>query len=89
MDGEIAAEMHRCRQEVEEKLTRMMEEHYDEEAARYDIIQKQLVEVRQQLAELLEAFQQARGVLLAIKWITAAIAVMWTLIIWARDHLRL
>lgn len=89
MDAELHAEMNACREAVERDLTKVIDDHIEAEAAKYEQIHKQLTEVQQQLSEITKLFEQGKGALTVLKWAGYVVAGAWAALLWGKDHLKL
>ncbi len=79
----------KCKGTVENQIKQWLDDHEEVEVAKYDAIHSQLIELRTQLAAVLRVFEQAKGALAFVKWLSAVAIGGWALIAWAKDHIKL
>lgn len=65
-----------------------LQQHTDEELIRYDDLKKEIKELREDVRDLIYAWNQAKGVLTFVKWLLGIAGSISVFIIFIKDHFK-
>jgi len=65
-----------------------LQQHTDEELIRYDDLKKEIKELREDVRDLIYAWNQAKGVLTFVKWLLGVAGSISVFIIFIKDHFK-
>ena len=82
-------ELGKCREATKGEIKVWLDSHERMEFEKHDHIDKSLQELTRSVHELTDVFSQGKGALTLIKWLAVITAAAWSLMIWARDHLKI
>lgn len=75
-------------QDIRQIVEEAIEKHAEEENRKYQEIRVELKETKQAITDLLEMWNQTKGVLSFLKWFVGACASIGAIFMFLRDHLK-
>jgi len=74
--------------EVRKAFDFLLQQHKDDEAEKFALIQKDLSQLRADMKAFTEAWQQARGVVIFIKWAVSIAGGVAAFLLFIKDHIK-
>lgn len=74
--------------EVHQHIDDVLEAHMLEEDRRFNALQQEIKDMREDIKALTEAWQQARGVVSFMKWVAGISGSLAAFIVFLKDHFR-
>ena len=75
-------------QDIRQIVEDAIEKHSQGEALKYQEIKQEIKETKEAVKDLLETWNQTKGVLSFIKWFVGACASLGAIFVFFRDHLK-
>lgn len=73
-------------EEYHRNMDSVLEQHILEEERKFDLLASEIKELRQEIKDLTEAWQQARGIVTFIKWCSVVAGGFVTFFLFIKDH---
>lgn len=76
------------KQEILLHIDNVISSHVQEENTRYTELKTEIENLRTDMAAFVEAWQQAKGVIYAVKWLASIAGGVTALILFFKDHVK-
>jgi len=78
----------RTYEDIRKEFDFLLQQHRDDEAEKFVLIQVDIKQLRQDMTAFTEAWQQARGVVVFIKWMVSIAGGVAAFLLFIKDHVK-
>lgn len=68
--------------------TQQLEDHTNDEIRRYEDLKQDIKELKEQVATLVDIWNQAKGVITFIKWVTSIAGGLTAFLLFIKEHIK-
>ena len=72
--------------EMRREVDFLLQTHMEEESIKFDLIQEDIKQLRSDMKAFTDAWQQAKGVVTFIKWLTSITGGLVAIFLFVKDH---
>jgi len=73
---------------MDNEYTKQLEDHTNNEIKRYEDLKQDIKELKEQVATLIDIWNQAKGVITFIKWVTSIVGGLTAFILFIKEYIK-